>query len=406
MKREGLHGTHEQRPPDHGSNSRASESHLQNLLSLESETLAARCSFNNNTVESGIYNAVPPSGGINGSISVRQDANLYPWHIFNAPGIQGLSAFPSTGYALNPAREGLAVPQDNTIVQSSFDAYSVHFPQQASAARYAFQGDGNIGISSTPANKGLYNSTSILPQSNGSSMLLNTLTPPSNASHMNLLEPAIFHDQHIIHRESALTLPTQLERVPHVPYIQRVNSNVAAPPFPDSSMGKVDGIDVPQKQIQSDEDDSKKKLAPSTSDQSKAETHNSSAGRKKTTSRRTRTRKANPLDRPKRPLSSYNIFFQDERAKMLGESSDCTEKTKPISVGFAEMARLISRKWKMISPTAKSFYEQKAAVEKERYEKEKEEFQRRQQDALERNREELLATVDDETKRRYFEGGS
>merc|ERR1712226_695704 len=52
-------------------------------------------------------------------------------------------------------------------------------------------------------------------------------------------------------------------------------------------------------------------------------------------------------DRPKRPLSAYNLFFKDQRIKLLGLDDDGKgEKEKKI--GFAEMAKVISSKWKTL----------------------------------------------------------
>eukprot|EP00549_Striatella_unipunctata_P012221 CAMPEP_0118688440 /NCGR_PEP_ID=MMETSP0800-20121206/8923_1 /TAXON_ID=210618 ORGANISM="Striatella unipunctata, Strain CCMP2910" /NCGR_SAMPLE_ID=MMETSP0800 /ASSEMBLY_ACC=CAM_ASM_000638 /LENGTH=225 /DNA_ID=CAMNT_0006585703 /DNA_START=50 /DNA_END=727 /DNA_ORIENTATION=+ len=77
-----------------------------------------------------------------------------------------------------------------------------------------------------------------------------------------------------------------------------------------------------------------------------------------------RTRKAKktkclskPRDKPKRPLSAYNLFFQDEREKLLVVGK----------VGFAALAKIVAEKWKSLDPISKSKYEAKAAVEKTRY---------------------------------------
>lgn len=105
-------------------------------------------------------------------------------------------------------------------------------------------------------------------------------------------------------------------------------------------------------------------------------------------------------DLPKRPLSAYNLFFKDERAKMLGEQttteaaaatiSDASQKDKGQTrksgegnsgnkketarrrVGFEEMAQSISKKWKELSDELRAHYQAIAGREKELYKQQKE----------------------------------
>ena len=83
-----------------------------------------------------------------------------------------------------------------------------------------------------------------------------------------------------------------------------------------------------------------------------------------------------PKDKPSRPLSAYNLFFQKERANMLGKDAptDEDERLKKRvhckthgKIGFAEMARSIASKWKNLDPTEKKEYEEIASKEKARY---------------------------------------
>ena len=132
------------------------------------------------------------------------------------------------------------------------------------------------------------------------------------------------------------------------------------------------------------------------------------------------TRRTIPEDRPKRPLSAYNFFFKDERAKMIAEapgevpsdvvsdhSSSCggrkRKKQKPHrKVGFEEMARVIGRKWKTLDPELRPRYQAMAEEEKKRYKANMDAYMGRQRDDIEKCREQLEATVSDETRQQYL----
>jgi len=83
---------------------------------------------------------------------------------------------------------------------------------------------------------------------------------------------------------------------------------------------------------------------------------------------------------PKRPLSAYNIFFRLQRQQLLGEEVakefEITDQSKRKhrkthgKIGFAEMARLISEKWKTLGESKRQSFVDQAKVEKERYDKE------------------------------------
>ena len=98
-----------------------------------------------------------------------------------------------------------------------------------------------------------------------------------------------------------------------------------------------------------------------------------------------------PKDMPKRPLSAYNLFFADERKKLLAAREQPADFTTSISrdifsntspapapqgkkLGFAGLARTVAAKWKTLDPIAKSTYEKQANVEKARYKAQMKEY--------------------------------
>ncbi|CAF1575773.1 unnamed protein product [Rotaria magnacalcarata] len=63
---------------------------------------------------------------------------------------------------------------------------------------------------------------------------------------------------------------------------------------------------------------------------------------------------------PKRPLSTFFLFSQDERPKI--------KKDNP-SLSVADVAKLIGERWRSITEDKKRHYEERARAEKERYDK-------------------------------------
>lgn len=80
-----------------------------------------------------------------------------------------------------------------------------------------------------------------------------------------------------------------------------------------------------------------------------------------------------PRDKPKRPLSAYNLFFQYEREQILNEAPDpgaAKPRRSHGKIGFAPLARSIAAKWSKIDGPTRSHFEGLAAKDKERYNKE------------------------------------
>jgi HMG (high mobility group) box len=101
----------------------------------------------------------------------------------------------------------------------------------------------------------------------------------------------------------------------------------------------------------------------------------------KSISKRKRWKK--PKDKPKRPLSAYNLFFQHERGRLLfgndenstsNPSEDVTTMNESDDapradgrMGFAALAKEVASKWKLLKPLERECYEKEAEKEKERY---------------------------------------
>lgn len=78
--------------------------------------------------------------------------------------------------------------------------------------------------------------------------------------------------------------------------------------------------------------------------------------------RRTTRRKKDP-NAPKRALSAYMFFANENRDIIKSENPD---------VSFAQVGRLLGEKWKSLTAEDKQPYEAKAEADKKRYESEKE----------------------------------
>ena len=92
-------------------------------------------------------------------------------------------------------------------------------------------------------------------------------------------------------------------------------------------------------------------------------------------------------EKPKRPLSAYNLFFQNERKKLL-HTLPTRPQGKPRhshgKCGFANMAKIIAKKWKNgeIDAQDRVLFEQMAQKERLRYKREMSEYKKQKLLAL------------------------
>ena len=98
-------------------------------------------------------------------------------------------------------------------------------------------------------------------------------------------------------------------------------------------------------------------------------------------------RRKQPKDKPKRPLSAYNIFFKEERARLLQKLDDAKaaekagddeededDKKTPSKIGFENLAKIIGSKWQDLTPAEVEYYKEKAGEDMKRYKSEMETY--------------------------------
>jgi HMG-box domain len=73
-----------------------------------------------------------------------------------------------------------------------------------------------------------------------------------------------------------------------------------------------------------------------------------------------------PKGKPKRPLSAYNIFYQEVRQEILEERNGSQEAGMG-GIGFRNLTRAVAEKWKDLDSTLKRPYELKAREAKAQY---------------------------------------
>lgn len=102
-----------------------------------------------------------------------------------------------------------------------------------------------------------------------------------------------------------------------------------------------------------------------------------------------RKRKPKPPDMPRRPLSAYNIFFQEQRALIIGTKPPALDHKPKVTatsptferkkrahrrthgkISFSDLAKAIGKKWNELSKDGRAKYVESAAKEKARYQEE------------------------------------
>lgn len=142
-------------------------------------------------------------------------------------------------------------------------------------------------------------------------------------------------------------------------------------------------------------------------------------------------KKGKETDRPKRPLSAYNLFFRKQRELLLrqipdsdskggsvDDNNDDEDKKPPArrnrnpgrpkphgKIKFEEMGKMIGAKWKRLTDHEKEPYHREAAMLKEIYSKEKEKWNERHQQKMSQQRADLENSVDPKIRDRYFASG-
>lgn len=96
---------------------------------------------------------------------------------------------------------------------------------------------------------------------------------------------------------------------------------------------------------------------------------------KKKTSKKGKAKKEKSSDgpeKPKRPLSAYNLFFQSQRQELLVKlpvRAQGKPKNSHGKCGFQELARIIGAKWRSLDSGSRQYYDKLAAIEKKKYDK-------------------------------------
>jgi len=122
--------------------------------------------------------------------------------------------------------------------------------------------------------------------------------------------------------------------------------------------------------------------------------------------------------KPKRALTAYNLFFKEQRerivsetrrqhvhAHVVGNGRDKREggaKIQSCTIGFKEMGKIIGLQWKELDSEMRLVYEKRAKADTKRYNEELAEYTTNARNEREAKLASLQASVSEETKERYF----
>ena len=96
---------------------------------------------------------------------------------------------------------------------------------------------------------------------------------------------------------------------------------------------------------------------------------------KKKSSKKGKAKKKKPkngLEKPKRPLSAYNLFFQSQRQELLAQlpvRAQGKPKNSHGKCGFQELAKIIGAKWRNLDNVSRNYFDKLAVIEKKKYDK-------------------------------------
>eukprot|EP00797_Seminavis_robusta_P026269 Sro473_g150140.2 (339) ;mRNA; r:41459-42646 len=107
-----------------------------------------------------------------------------------------------------------------------------------------------------------------------------------------------------------------------------------------------------------------------------------------------------PKDMPRRPLSAYNIFFKEERARLLAERQAQGAAVGGEKIGFEKMAKTIGKRWKSLTEQELGRFKVLANEDTERYRKEMDAYNHELAMKGRRQREESSRKRADEEKAR------
>jgi len=144
-----------------------------------------------------------------------------------------------------------------------------------------------------------------------------------------------------------------------------------------------------------------------------------------------KARPKKPKNKPKRPLSAYNIFFRDERANILAGIPDKDEDEEEVDeeeneegvdgakkkssgkkrkrpphgkIGFESLAKIVGQRWKELKPDELAKYKKLADADMVRYRAEMESYVAKQREGLEQSREHLDNLVENDSGKNHFFG--